>query len=130
MPENTTKTTATGSSSTVIPGAAGLPAIEIPSAIDIYDAIMGDIELELVSVAIPHLQEKYKDETQEERKARMERYQKAYTEFHKRYTEWITEMKKLFNDYKRKALQLAEQKTKEKEEQELANFDAQFDAVS
>ena len=106
-----------------------LQGITMPKAEDIYDAIMGKIELELLTTSLPTLDEKYKNETPEQKKARMERYAKAYAAFDAQYTEWITDLKKKFADYKRKALKIAEEKLKEHEAEKLANFDSLLDAA-
>lgn len=122
--------TATGSSATIVSADQGVLPVQIPSAEDIYDALMGDIEPELVSTHIPKLKDKYINETAADRQARMERYQQAYEELNNRYEEWLTEIKKLFSDFKRQALQLAEEEIKAKEAAQIANFDAQLDAIS
>lgn len=44
----------------------------------VYDTLMAEIEPELMSTTINALDEKYKDESEEDRAARMERYQRAF----------------------------------------------------
>lgn len=47
----------------------------------LYDTIMGQIEPDLTTPQIDHLDEKYKGETDEQRKQRMEAYDKAFVIF-------------------------------------------------
>lgn len=52
---------------------------------DLYDTIMGEIEPELVSTVYPTLDEKYKNETPDEKAARQARYDKAFVEYERRF---------------------------------------------
>ncbi len=58
---------------------------------DLYDQIMGEIEPELVSSVYDTLEEKYKNETPDEKSARQARYDKAFTEYERRFSLYTSE---------------------------------------
>lgn len=53
----------------------------LPSGVEIYNALMQDIEPDLVSTAIEQLDEKYANETESDRNDRVQRYAKAVTKY-------------------------------------------------
>ena len=73
----------------------------IPSATEIYDAIMSAIEPDLISSANPLLAEKYSSETDAEKKVRKERYKKAFKEYDAQYTEASKRLMSAVRSYKK-----------------------------
>ena len=58
-----------------------MPTQTDPSQTWLYDMIMAAIEPDLLTEMIPHLDEKYTGETEEQRKERMAHYEKAFAVF-------------------------------------------------
>ena len=87
---------------------------------------MRDIEPELLRANIDHLDEQYAAETPEERKARYERYTKAYAAYDVAYAEFMKAFQSSVHTYKKAALKSAEVENKAKEEQALQNLEQQF----
>lgn len=88
---------------------AGTPVLrmDIPitqSAEEIYDAIMIGIEPELTSSQISTLEEKYKNETPEEKAARDERYAKASAEYDRQLAAFNATMKQKVRSMHREAM--------------------------
>lgn len=105
--------------------------VQLPTGAEIYDGLMADIEPDLVSAAIPLIDAKYAGETPEQTAERLARYKAAYEEYERRFNEWADEMEVLVNAYRKDALKLEEQDSKEQESAELGNLEAQFnDSVS
>ena len=102
--------------------AAAVPTVR--NGQEIYDLIMRDIEPELCSAAIPLLEEKCKNETNDQKKARAERYTKAYAEYDKRAAEFFTEVSVQVNTLKRQAFSSAEQKSRSEENTKLQQIES------
>ena len=67
---------------------AASPGVQIPTdGKELYDSIMKDIEPDLLMDVIPTLDAKYAGETPEQNAERQARYQKAFTEYDKRYAD-------------------------------------------
>lgn len=64
----------------------------IPSAVELYDLLMKDIEPELLSNAIAGLALKYRKETKEEAAKRAERYAKAFAAYDRKLEIYIGEL--------------------------------------
>lgn len=60
---------------------------------EIYDLLMAGIEPELITSALPYLEEKYKDETPEQAQERAARYEKAFAEYAKQLGDYMAGMK-------------------------------------
>lgn len=56
-------------------------SVRLPTAREVYDAIMGGIEPELVTDQLPLLDAKYANETPVEKTVRMERYGRAFVAY-------------------------------------------------
>lgn len=91
---------------------------------EMYDAIMRTIEPELCSEAIPLLEEKCKNETDDQKKARAERYTKAYAEYDKRAAEFFAEVGTQVNKLKRQAFSSAEQKNRSEETAKMQQLES------
>lgn len=104
------------------------PAIAalIPTGNQVYDAIMGKIEPELISANLPGLEAKYAGESLEERQVRMQRYTLAFQEYDRVYGEWITNVQKAVKAKRTDALQKAEIQLQEKDAAALADLEAHF----
>lgn len=92
---------------------AGLPVPPaIPGGQEVYDRIMGEIELELTSAVLPTLQEKYKSETPEQTQERLVRYEKAFAEYDRRYAEYQANLQGKVHTFHRTTIQFVEGKAK------------------
>ncbi|MBP9773863.1 MAG: hypothetical protein KBD00_04520 [Candidatus Peribacteraceae bacterium] len=103
--------------------------IQMPAGVDVYDSLMGDIELELVSTNLQHLDERYPNETPDARKARYQRYDKAYAAYDEAFKIWSQDFSQLVAKTKRDILSSAEQQDKKQEEEAMAKIDAAFTAT-
>lgn len=91
-----------------------------------YDAIMVTIDPELCSDQIPHLAEKYKHESKEDRMKRLERYNKAYAAFDIAAAQHIKQLKSQKTAYRKQALISAEEKSRIEETQKLQQMESLF----
>ncbi len=98
----------------------------IPTGKEIYDHLMGDIEPELVTDTIPALDEKYKDETEEQKEKRKQRYKAAFDAYHKAFDTWIANLRTQVDKVRKTALRAAEEKSFEKEAEILAQIESSF----
>ncbi|MBT3835219.1 hypothetical protein HOF56_03130 [Candidatus Peribacteria bacterium] len=98
----------------------------IPSGQEIYDLLMGKIESDLLSKNLDGLEEKYKNETPEEKEERKNRYNKAFAQYHKELDEYLAGMNQKIVEYKRISIQSLENRNKEKEEVKLAEIEKQI----
>lgn len=64
-----------------------IPTIE--KGQEVYDAIMAEIEPDLTSEGVKLLDEKYKNETPEQTRARARRYDAAMVKYQKKYDEYL-----------------------------------------
>jgi hypothetical protein len=104
--------------------AAGTPAITFPTGQQIYDTIMGWIEPDLVTAALPLVAEKYKNETPQEKKERTDRYALAYEAYDKVYAVWSQRLGAAVAAYRRAALQGAEQESTTEESGILSQLES------
>ena len=102
----------------------GVSAPVIPTAAEIYDAIMKDIEPELLSTNLSKLAEQNKDESPEENAQRRERYVKAMVQFEAQYAIYLAEQKQAISAYRRTAIASLEQKSQAKEADTLTDLEA------
>lgn len=75
---------------------------------EIFDSIMREIEPDLVSHPSPPLEEKYKDETPEQKVERGKRYEKAFQEYDVRYKAYLAEQQSKVHTFKRDTLRFFE----------------------
>lgn len=90
----------------------------------IYDSIMQEIEPELMTKVLPTLEEKYKNETPEQKTARAERYTKAFTEYEKRYQAYLLSEESKLRTFKRAAFKGVEERTGEDDRARLTQIDS------
>lgn len=104
------------------------PAV-LPSGVQIYDALMSQIEPELLSINATMLAEQYKNETPAERKARMARYKAAFQKYDAAYAAWASEFHHAVTAHRSEAFQAAEEKMMEEEEKILTDLENKFASV-
>ena len=92
----------------------------------VYDALMGRIAPELVTAEIPKLQEMYKGETSQQRKARGERYKEAYTQYESILAQLTAGISNHARVQRREALSSAETDSRKEEEVEIAKMEKIF----
>ena len=110
------------------PAQAPLPPV-IPSGTEVYDQIMGEIELDLTSTARPTLEEKYKNETPEQRSERGRRYHKALEEYQKQYVIYKTDLEGKIRAYELSVVTFVERGARAEEEQTLTNLETAMAAA-
>lgn len=120
----------TQTKNTTKPGLDPKLAALIPSGSEVYDAIMGKIEPELVSGNLPLLAEKYRDEPEKERLARMQRYKAAFTKYDEVYDRWLSKMRTAVKAKRLDAFKKAEVKVKQQDETALQDLEAQFSVTA
>ncbi len=98
----------------------------LPTGEEIYDMLMGSINPELLTANIPHLDEKHAGETEEERKARYERYQRDFAKYDAAFKEWTKKVDTVAAKLLKYALKSAEAKSREEEAGQLANLESQL----
>lgn len=106
------------------PPTEGTPLFPLPTGDEIYDALMSKIDMELITVNIPTLDEKYKNESPADQVLRLKRYQTAYAEYDKAYAAWIQTLQGAVQTYRRHALRSAEERDRAGETQAMTELDA------
>lgn len=101
-----------------------------PTGAEVYDALMAGIEPDLVSTTIPTLDEKYAEETEEQKKSRYERYSAAFAAYDEAYAKWEQEMRGIVKDYRKNALQSAEADSRSADETMLTTLESQFSSAA
>ena len=103
-------------------------AIPLPPAIpggdEVYNGIMGAIEPELMTDALPTLAAKYAQETQEQRDARMERYKKAFLAYGKAYQEFVQKQDGALRKYKSSVMGAVEHNAGAEDTTAMRNFES------
>lgn len=100
--------------------------LAIPSGSQVYDALMYDIEPELLTDNLQHLDEKYADETAEGRAMRYKRYEKAFATYDAVFTKWIDDLAASVQTFKKDAMKTAEAQTRDEEAQHLLSLEEQM----
>jgi len=94
------------------------------SGAEIFDGIMMEIEPELTTTGSQALEEKYKNETPEQKKARGERYAKAFEEYEKRYAAYRLEQESQVHAFKRQVIHFAEDRSNGDDQQRLFSLES------
>ena len=94
---------------------------------DVYDLIMLEIEPELATGIMPYLDQIHESETEEERKERMERYEKAFEECGKRFEKLSVEWKDRIQTLKRAIRGVEQEEAEEEEAREISAIEEKFD---
>lgn len=95
----------------------------LPTGQQVYDALMGEIEPDLLTTSIPLLEEKHKGESDEERSMRYRRYEQAYEQYDQAFAAWSVTLQNAVHDYRREALRSAEEASREKEASALQQLE-------
>jgi len=98
----------------------------IPDAKELYDSIMSTIEPELCTDQIPLLTEKYKDETQEQRTARLKKYNSAFEAYDKALDAYIKNLHQEVGVYRKQVLGEAEKHSRSEELSKLSQLENTF----
>ncbi len=104
--------------------------IQIPSGDEIYDALMSEIEMDLITTNLPVLDEKYSDENPADREARYKRYQDAYAKYDIAFEAWMKELHGAVEKCRRDVAKFAEQNDKEAEQTEMTSLEAAFETAT
>jgi len=91
-----------------------------------YDALMGQIDPELVTAAIPTLKTKYKTEKPADRAKREQRYRKAFARYRELLMQFSMGLKTHTRKSRAAALASAETRERQTEELELQKMEALF----
>ena len=102
---------------------------KIPEGNELYDLLMAKIESDLTTTQLPHLDEKYKDETPNQAKARSERYEKAFAEYDRQLAEYLAELQAKVRSYQCTARTSMEHDDRAKEKQELSTLEQSMGAA-
>ncbi|MDD5623293.1 MAG: hypothetical protein PHI23_01125 [Candidatus Peribacteraceae bacterium] len=106
------------------------PVLPVPppskSGEEIYDAIMREIEPELVTDQLPLLKEKYKEETPEQKNERGARYQKAFEEYDRRYKLYLSAQHEKVRQFKKSALGFVEAHTNQDDAAKMQSLESSF----
>jgi hypothetical protein len=90
----------------------------------LYDAIMGQIEPELVSANLPFAADAFAQETAEQRAERARRYQAAFDEYDRRFEMHITQWDEQLRTYKRHAMSYIEGQARGEDNNEIASIES------
>ena len=100
---------------------SGIPAPPVIEGGDeVYNKIMGEIEPDLTTDQLPLMDEKYKNESEEDRKARMKRYAEAAKTFKVKYEEFKSNQEGGLKRFKRGAMGAIEEKSSNSDMNEMA----------
>lgn len=102
--------------------------LQMPTGREVYDGLMSKINPELLTDNLPHLDEKYVDETPEQRKARYAKYQQDFAAYDEAYATWIAEVEALADKMCKEALETAEAESRTQEEAVLQDVESQMTA--
>src|SRR3989344_1364855 len=87
---------------------------------EVYDGLMANIEPELLSANIPHIDDAYVNESEQDRKVRYERYTAAFAKYDEAYALWEAQLNEAVTTYRRDALKSAEQESRSEDGNALA----------
>lgn len=98
----------------------------VPSGRDIYDAIMKNIEPELLSSELPLLKQKYGDEAGDVKAKRMARYAKAFAKYDEAYETYMTHLRQQVREYRHASFKWVEEETNGKENAVMNQLEQQM----
>ena len=93
----------------------------------IYDALMGEIEIEITSGMIPLLGEIYEDETKDETKDRKEHYKWAFEQLFSMWDEFVEGAQEYIGKIEEKAFSSSKEKTKSEDASALKSIQKQIE---
>ncbi len=100
----------------------GNPVLE-----QLYNALMLEIEPELMTDMVPELEEIYAGETDEERKERGDRYAAAFELFAERFSKILDLWKEELHKFKEKALAEFQKKSTKEDAKHMADIERSID---
>ncbi len=100
-----------------------------PSGEQIYDMLMAKIDPELLSASLPTLEEKYKNETPEQKKARGERYKLAFEQYDAAYQEYMRGIAQGVHSFQHSAMASVESDDKAREQADLQSLDSAISSL-
>lgn len=106
-----------------------IPRPDIPDGLAIYDKIMGEIDEDLTSTGAKKLNEKYRNETPEQTKARAARYDAARDEYDRRYEEWKSNKRTEVNKAIHGAYELTEKIDRSKDDPIVAKLEKEMNVT-
>ena len=92
----------------------------LPEGEEFYDALMAQIEPELVSSQLPLLEARYAGETEEQKALRQARYDAAFEEFDRRAAEEMAGLEHDVHQYKVTSMREAEAASREQEATDMS----------
>ncbi|MDD5751166.1 MAG: hypothetical protein PHS73_01440 [Candidatus Peribacteraceae bacterium] len=98
----------------------------IPDATELYNSIMSKIEPDLTTDQIPLIDEKYKHETEEQKAARLDRYNKAFATYDKTAADYFKNLHEQVTVYRKQALKEAETESLGQEQEKLSQIETLF----
>jgi hypothetical protein len=104
--------------------------LTFPTGQEVYDALMAQIEPELVSANVAHLDEKYANESEADRKVRYERYTQAFMKYDEAYREWESALHAAVSTYRRDAFRSAETDSRTEETNALAQLERDMETAA
>lgn len=93
----------------------------------IYNLLMGSVEPELTTDVLPHLVDLYANETAEDNKKRMERYEWAFTEFDRKFESFMALWKDYISQFQKDVLEEFKSVAIKQEIQELSDIEHSID---
>lgn len=96
---------------------------------EVYDSIMASIEPDLVSTQLPLLTEKYANETDDEKTARMARYEAAFAKYDEEFAKFMEMLHGEVRAVRKDARDTAEMKDKEEEKKLEADLLSKMQAA-
>ena len=102
------------------------PIVEpvLPQGEEFYDALMAQIEPELVTSQLPLVEARYAGESPEEQQARQARYEAAFAEFDRRAAEEIATLDREVHDYRTASQKEAEQMSRQQESADILTLES------
>ncbi len=97
--------------------------------LSLYDAVMADVEPDLMRANLPTLAEKYKGETEDQRTARAARYAAAYEEWKSHLQQIVSLWKQEVRGYRDMVLKEAKIESKEAEDAALLDISSTIDSL-
>lgn len=92
----------------------------------LYNAIMVNIEPDLVLEHLPYLDELYAGESEADRAERMARYEAAYKKFDEEFQNFMGEVHEEVRSSRREALKAKEIRDRAEEQTQLTNLETAF----
>ncbi|MDD4628322.1 MAG: hypothetical protein PHE68_02915 [Candidatus Peribacteraceae bacterium] len=102
-----------------------IPAIPATGK-DLYNLLMLSIEPELTTDQFSLLKTRYQNETQEQAKARAEKYSKAFIEYEKAYISFVEKMNRDLAGYRKEQFQSVENEEREQRMKLITNMELPF----